>query len=215
MILPYDNALKPNSRDLRSRMTDAEQKLWQCLRRKQINGWQFYRQKPLGPYIVDFYCAAARLVVELDGSQHFEAEHRESDRQRDEYLRGLGLTVLRFDNRQVLLETEAVLEVIRRIPPGPSATAPCVALPPASMQSPFSKGGDGCEVQVSESGQTTAANLVFSVDHCAANPTPPLEKCAAESIPPFEKGQNPIPPFEKGGLGGIHKNKRPTTKRKS
>jgi very-short-patch-repair endonuclease len=229
MILPYDNALKPNSRALRSRMTDAEQKLWQCLRRKQINGWQFYRQKPLGPYIVDFYCAAARLVVELDGSQHFEAEHRESDRQRDEYLRGLGLTVLRFDNRQVLLETGAVLEVIRRIPPGP----------------PFSKGGDGCVVQVSESGQTTAANLVFSVDHCAANPTPPLEKCAAESIPSFEKTHDPnfsfeeghdpilpfekahdpnfpcekrhdpIPPFEKGGLGGIHQNKRPTTKRKS
>ncbi|MDO8845735.1 endonuclease domain-containing protein [Methylicorpusculum sp.] len=119
MILPYDKSLKPNSRALRNRMTDAEQKLWQCLRRKQINGWQFYRQKPLGPYIVDFYCAAAFLVIELDGSQHFEAEHREADRQRNEYLRGLGLTVLRFDNRQVLLEMEAVLEIIRRIPPGP------------------------------------------------------------------------------------------------
>nr|WP_305906569.1 endonuclease domain-containing protein [Methylomarinum sp. Ch1-1]MDP4519258.1 endonuclease domain-containing protein [Methylomarinum sp. Ch1-1] len=119
MILPYDKALKANSRALRSNLTDAEQKLWQGLRRKQINGWQFYRQKPIGPYIVDFYCAAARLVVELDGSQHFEAQHREADQNRDEYLRSLGLTVLRFDNRQVLAETEAVLEVIRRIPPAP------------------------------------------------------------------------------------------------
>ncbi|QSB03562.1 endonuclease domain-containing protein [Methylomonas sp. EFPC1] len=117
--------MKTNARKLRGDMTDAEQKLWQRLRRKQINGWQFYRQKPLGSYIVDFYCAAAGLVVELDGSQHFEAEHQAADQQRDVYLQSLGLRVLRFDNRQVLLETEAVLEVIRQIPPGP----------------PFSKGG--------------------------------------------------------------------------
>ena len=53
----------------------------------------------LGPYIVDFYCAAAHLVVEIDGGQHFEPEHQREDRQRDAYLAGLGLRVLRFDNR--------------------------------------------------------------------------------------------------------------------
>jgi len=69
--------------------------------------------------IVDFYCAAAHLVVELDGSQHFEDYHQQPDKQRDAYLQSLGLRVLRFDNRQVLLETDAVLEVIRQIPPTP------------------------------------------------------------------------------------------------
>jgi len=119
MTIPYDKRLKLNSRSLCNNMTDAEQHLWQHLRRKQINGWQFYRQKPLGSYIVDFYCAAAHLVVELDGSQHFEADHQRTDRQRDAFLQSLGLRVLRFDNRQVLLETDAVLEVIRQIPPTP------------------------------------------------------------------------------------------------
>ena len=93
-------------------MTDAEQKLWFRLRRKQVNGWQFYRQKPLGPYIVDFYCPAARLVVEVDGSQHFEPAQLEADRVRDAYLASLALRVLRFDDRQVLLETDGVVAVI-------------------------------------------------------------------------------------------------------
>lgn len=127
-MLPYGRQLKQNARELRSHMTDAEQKLWYRLRRKQINGWQFYRQKPLGNYIVDFYSPVAKLVVELDGSQHFEPEHLASDQKRDAYLAGLGLRVLRFDNRQVLLEMDAVLGVIAKsqIPPTP----------------PFSKGGE-------------------------------------------------------------------------
>jgi len=66
-MLPYNKPLKSNSRVLRANMTDAEQKLWYRLRRKQINGWQVYRQKPIGPYIVDFYCPATGLVIELDG----------------------------------------------------------------------------------------------------------------------------------------------------
>lgn len=93
-------------------MTDAEQLLWHRLRRKQIQGVQFYRQKPLLSFVVDFYCPAAKLVVELDGGQHFEAEHQAKDQGRDAALAGLGLRVLRFDNRQVLLETAAVLAMI-------------------------------------------------------------------------------------------------------
>jgi hypothetical protein len=73
----------------------------------------------LGSYIVDFYCATAHLVIEIDGSQHYEPEHQQADRLRDEYLTGLGLRVLRFDNRQVLLEIEAVVEFISKIPPAP------------------------------------------------------------------------------------------------
>ena len=108
----YNAKLKESSRTLRSNMTDAEQMLWHHLRRKQIQGMQFYRQKPLLSFIVDFYCPAAKLVVELDGSQHYEAEHQAKDQDRDAALAGLNLQVLRFDSRQVLLETDAVLSVI-------------------------------------------------------------------------------------------------------
>ena len=111
---PYNPELKPLSRSLRSTLTDAEQLLWQRLRRKQINGWPFYRQKPLGSYIVDFYCPAGHLVVEWDGGQHYEPEHIEADRKRDAYLAAQGLRVMRFDNRQVLLETDAVVEAIAK-----------------------------------------------------------------------------------------------------
>ena len=110
----YNPKLKENSRSLRTNMTDAEQMLWYRMRRKQIQGVQFYRQKPLLTFIVDFYCPAAKLVIELDGSQHSEEEHQAKDQARDVALAGLGLHVLRFDNRQVLLETDAVLEVINR-----------------------------------------------------------------------------------------------------
>ena len=95
-------------------MTDAERTLWQCLRRRQIHGLQFYRQKPLLNYIVDFYCPQAALVIELDGSQHLESEGKQRDAQRDHALAGLGLRVLRFDDRQILTETEAVVDAIYR-----------------------------------------------------------------------------------------------------
>ncbi len=108
----YSLKLKQNSRSLRTNMTDAEQVLWQRIRRKQIQGVQFYRQKPLFAFVVDFYCPAAKLVIELDGSQHFAEEHQTKDQERNAALTGSGLRVLRFDNRQILLETDAVLEVI-------------------------------------------------------------------------------------------------------
>jgi very-short-patch-repair endonuclease len=111
----YNQKLKEHSRVLRTNMTDAEQLLWYHIRRKQIQGVQFYRQKPMLEFIVDFYCPAAKLVIELDGSQHFEEEHQAKDQERDAALARLGLRVLRFDNRQVLLETGAVLEVINMI----------------------------------------------------------------------------------------------------
>jgi very-short-patch-repair endonuclease len=113
VTLPYKPSLKKPARQLRSNQTDAEQKLWQRLRRKQL-GVTFNRQKPLGPYIVDFYCHAARLVIEVDGSQHLEAAHAERDALRDAHLQRMGLVVLRFDNLQILNETETVLESIFR-----------------------------------------------------------------------------------------------------
>ena len=96
-------------------MTDAEQRIWLLVRRKQIFGVQFYRQKPIGPYIVDFYAPAAKLVIELDGSQHLEPEHARRDAARDYFLAEQGLLVQRFDNMQALIETGAVVEEILRL----------------------------------------------------------------------------------------------------
>ena len=109
---PYNKNLKQVSRDLRNNMTDAEKLLWSRLRNKQILGLQFYRQKPILNYIVDFYCPAANLVIECDGGQHFTEEGLESDRIRDESLAQLGLKVLRFDNRQVMWRIDDVVEVV-------------------------------------------------------------------------------------------------------
>ncbi len=93
-------------------MTDAERLLWSPVRRKQIKNAQFYRQKPLGNYIVDFYCPAANLVVEVDGGQHYTEEGKATDKRRDDDLAGLGLKVLRFSNVDLLKEIDAVLQVI-------------------------------------------------------------------------------------------------------
>jgi len=111
----YRDTLKAPSRKLRSTMTDAEQALWLRLRRKQIHGLPFNRQKPILNYIVDFYCSRARLVIELDGSQHKETINQQKDQLRDTALSVIGLKVLRFDNRQVLLEIEQVVGVIYKV----------------------------------------------------------------------------------------------------
>ena len=111
-MLEYNLNLKEPARALRNSMTDAERLLWSHLRGKQLLGVQFYRQKPIGHFIVDFYAPAAKLVIEVDGCQHTEPEHRQKDMARDQYLAEEGLLVMRFDNIQVLKETEAVLEEV-------------------------------------------------------------------------------------------------------
>ena len=108
----YKKSLKPLSRNLRNQQTEAEQKLWQQLRCKQILNAQFNRQKPILDFIVDFYCAKAKLIIEIDGSQHFEKCHQLKDGVRDKTLTDLGLRILRFDNKQVLTEMDAVLQTV-------------------------------------------------------------------------------------------------------
>lgn len=112
VMQPYNKNLKLPSRDLRRNMTDAEQWLWQRLRRKQILGLQFYRQKPILNFIVDFYCSAAKLVIECDGGQHYTEDGLKADQIRDQALSELGLVVLRFSNRQILIEIDGVVEKI-------------------------------------------------------------------------------------------------------
>jgi len=122
-MIPYNKDLKPFARELRKNMTDAELHLWNRVRRKQLNGYQFYRQKNIGNYIVDFYCPAAKLIIELDGSQHYTEEGKEKDGIRDSYLAGLGFKVIRFTDREVFENTTGVLqrifEYLQQIPPAP------------------------------------------------------------------------------------------------
>jgi very-short-patch-repair endonuclease len=89
-------------------MTDAERNLWQHLRADRFDGLKFRRQHPIPPYIADFCCVAARLIIELDGSQHSD----EVDAARTRYLESQGWHILRFWDNDALIETEAVLDAI-------------------------------------------------------------------------------------------------------
>jgi very-short-patch-repair endonuclease len=97
------------ARKLRSNMTDAEHRLWFHLRKRQLADLRFRRQHPIAGYIADFACLEARLVIELDGSQHLDSS---SDAVREAAIRQAGFQILRFWNDDVLLRTQRVLEAI-------------------------------------------------------------------------------------------------------
>jgi very-short-patch-repair endonuclease len=111
-MLRYNPQLKQPARNLRAAMTDAERRLWARLRRQQLLGVQFYRQKPIGNYIADFYAPAAALVVEVDGGQHFEARQAKRDTARTAYLEAQGLRVLRFTDLEVLQQLDVVVDAV-------------------------------------------------------------------------------------------------------
>jgi very-short-patch-repair endonuclease len=100
------------ARTLRTASTDAELKLWHHLRNRQLAGHKFRRQHPVGGHVADFACIEAKLVIEVDGGQHFEDACARKDADRTRALNAAGFAVLRFDNRQVLAETQAVLQAI-------------------------------------------------------------------------------------------------------
>lgn len=103
------------SRELRSNMTDSEIILWRYLRKKQILGIKFTRQKPIGNYIADFYASSINLVIEIDGEGHFSQQGLLDDSKRDDYLNNLSLTVLRFTNLDIFKNLSVVLDEIYRI----------------------------------------------------------------------------------------------------
>ena len=108
-----NEALVPFARRLRKEMTKEERHLWyDFLRRYPV---RFYRQKVLGKYIADFYCAKAGLIVELDGSQHYEGNQREKDEKRTEYLKEYQITVLRIPNNEIFSNFEGVCTYIDEI----------------------------------------------------------------------------------------------------
>jgi len=118
---PTHKEMLSRARSLRREMTPQERKLWYRFLRTYPQ--KFYRQRILGGYIADFYCAAAKLVVELDGSQHYLEAGNDYDRRRDAFLAAKGLQILRFSNREMDREFPAVCTAIHnavqaRIPHG-------------------------------------------------------------------------------------------------
>jgi very-short-patch-repair endonuclease len=112
------------SRHLRKNQSDAEMRLWKFLRSGNFLGLRFRRQKIIGPYIVDFFCSKARLIVELDGGQHSEPEAIKYDLARTKFFKSNGYKVIRFWNKEFLSNTQGALEVIWRAviqqsPPSP------------------------------------------------------------------------------------------------
>jgi len=103
-------AMRDRARDLRRNHTEAERRLWERLRGAQLRQMKFRRQQPIGPFIADFCCVQSKLIVEIDGGHH--AARTAADTARSAYLTQLGYRVLRFWNRDVLNDTDAVLDCI-------------------------------------------------------------------------------------------------------
>jgi len=112
--LPYNQNLKEFSRKLRSHSTLGEILLWKRLRAGGMRGYTFNRQKPLGNFIVDFYCKPLNLVIEIDGGYHFKERQRIKDRKRQTLLEAMGLHFLRFHDEEVRKDMNIVLKRIEQ-----------------------------------------------------------------------------------------------------
>ena len=105
-----EKILESRRRDLRVKQTEAEKILWQKLRNRQIDGFKFFRQYSIGKYIADFYCSELRLVIELDGSHHYEENVFEYDKIREEFMKSLDIQTIRFNNLDVFKSLDEVME---------------------------------------------------------------------------------------------------------
>lgn len=112
MKIVYNSNLKELARKLRNNSTQSEIKLWKELQNKQLYGYKFIRQKPIGNYIVDFFCNKLKLVIELDGYSHNFKSVYDQDIIKERYLNDLGITVLRFNDGEVLLDIGNTLREI-------------------------------------------------------------------------------------------------------
>ena len=111
-IIPYNPKLKEFAKQLRNNSTKAEIILWQKLKRDQMYGYDFHRQKPIDNYILDFFCYELMLGIEVDGYSHEFLEVYEKDLIKEKKMNELGITVLRFSDYQVLKDTENVIRAI-------------------------------------------------------------------------------------------------------
>lgn len=113
-MYPYNlSKYKQLRKLLRKNQTNAESKLWFCLRNRRFHGLKFYRQYSVDRYILDFYCPAIQLGIEVDGSQHRQHELMLYDKEREIHLSTLGIRILRYQNNDVLTNIDGVLEDIR------------------------------------------------------------------------------------------------------
>ncbi len=113
-VIPYNPRLKDRARQLRKNMTRAEVVLWQHVKGKQLNGYDFDRQRPLDEFIVDFFCKELMLVIEIDGVTHDDEQGQIRDQFRQERLESLGVQFLRFQDEDVKQNLEGVLEAIKQ-----------------------------------------------------------------------------------------------------
>lgn len=111
-IIPYNPILKKRAQDLRNNSTKSEIKLWMYLKGTQMCGYDFHRQKPLDNFIVDFFCNELMLAIELDGYSHMLDETVEKDKIKEQRMRELGVTIIRFDDDEVMFDINNVLRVI-------------------------------------------------------------------------------------------------------
>lgn len=111
-ILPYNPKLKEYARKLRNNSTYTEVQLWNYLKKKQLRGYDFDRQKPIDNYIVDFYCKDLMLAIEVEGESHYGNNNK--DKIKDKRLNELGVTVLRFDDLDIVYKLDKVLEQIEK-----------------------------------------------------------------------------------------------------
>jgi len=112
MKILYPQSFKYPARTLRRNQTEAEKLLWFRIRKKQIKDSQFFRQRPIGSYIVDFYCPKSKLVIEIDGGQHYEEDNIKRDLIRDEHLKKMGFRIMRFTNLDIFKNIDGVLDKI-------------------------------------------------------------------------------------------------------
>ena len=134
--VPHANvgsARRQRAKTLRHKMTRAETLLWRYIKAHRIDGLGFRRHTPIGPYIADFVCHSARLIVELDGESHDLLERQIADRRRDRFLAAKGFCPLRFTNEQVMSNLEGVVETIRL----------AAQVQPPSLTLPRKGGGNG------------------------------------------------------------------------
>ena len=107
-----DRRLIKFARELRRNSTDAERRIWSYLRGQRLEGHVFRRQHPVGEYIADFYCHAAKLIVELDGGQHTEPDAVEYDKRRTKAMEAAGVRVIRFSDYEALRHSEMVAQAV-------------------------------------------------------------------------------------------------------
>src|SRR5579864_3874761 len=138
-IWQVSSKLRSRAKALRQNMTDAERTIWFNLRAHRFLGAAFRRQTPVGPYIADFVSHAARLIIELDGGQHFGADHIEYDRRREAFLSSRSYRVPRFSNHDAMTNRPGVLEIIAAALVRP--TGPLPNPPPQAAQAGEGVGG--------------------------------------------------------------------------